>query len=500
MRKPSRAFTLTELLVAIAVLVGVLLVSSKIFSTTSQVASVGEATADVLQDVAAIERRIRGDFERATGEGVLAIRSVAVRNDFHGLGRPLLNPGLPPTAKLRCDQVVFFANGRTSSQNFAAGANVGANRKGSSNVARIYYGHAFQLGPEGRPVDDAGGIRAFDIDQRVFPWTRDAVDTIRTLYEGPSALQQSGSSTAVPENLDARRWLFARHAVMLADDGGGDLYLNQVRGAPSVFYVDPELGATPWVQTGRVDASSMQMNDLRRKLLYSDTGVWPPVVRPWRDPTAPFGQYELIRDQLIYYPRAERQAPSMNRVDQTLTNNVMLSAVSQVRIDWTWEEGVGAQRDAEGSIAVAPGLDGILGTGDDGLLTGLRYDRTVSEETRWFGMSDDVHLLQEEKRGVQPYATFGSWGWDAPTATTQTIFPGNVEEFGPAAGVDVYTAIFGLNQSVALDGIGNPDELLGYTPWPTALRITLTVHDPRGVLENGREIQFIIPLPRHDAR
>ena len=39
-----RAFTLTELLVAIAVLVGVLLAASKIFSTTSRVSSVGEAT------------------------------------------------------------------------------------------------------------------------------------------------------------------------------------------------------------------------------------------------------------------------------------------------------------------------------------------------------------------------------------------------------------------------------------------------------------------------
>ena len=31
---------------------------------------------------------------------------------------------------------------------------------------------------------------------------------------------------------------------------------------------------------------------------------------------------------------------------------------------------------------------------------------------------------------------------------------------------------------------------------PTALRITMTLHDPAGRLEAGREVQFIIDLPR----
>jgi hypothetical protein len=35
-----------------------------------------------------------------------------------------------------------------------------------------------------------------------------------------------------------------------------------------------------------------------------------------------------------------------------------------------------------------------------------------------------------------------------------------------------------------------------YTPWPSALRITATFHDPQGAIEGGRTLQFTIPLPQ----
>ena len=37
-----------------------------------------------------------------------------------------------------------------------------------------------------------------------------------------------------------------------------------------------------------------------------------------------------------------------------------------------------------------------------------------------------------------------------------------------------------------------------YTPWPTSIRITMTLHDPDLRLERGREVQFVINLPDHD--
>jgi hypothetical protein len=35
-----------------------------------------------------------------------------------------------------------------------------------------------------------------------------------------------------------------------------------------------------------------------------------------------------------------------------------------------------------------------------------------------------------------------------------------------------------------------------YTPWPTQIRITATIHDPRLVLDRGREFQFVIDVPK----
>ena len=63
-----------------------------------------------------------------------------------------------------------------------------------------------------------------------------------------------------------------------------------------------------------------------------------------------------------------------------------------------------------------------------------------------------------------------------------------------------------------LDGEGNPLKLSSlpnggvgglwpmyrsdYTPWPSALRVTAVVHDSKDVIENGRVVQFTVPLPR----
>ena len=37
-----------------------------------------------------------------------------------------------------------------------------------------------------------------------------------------------------------------------------------------------------------------------------------------------------------------------------------------------------------------------------------------------------------------------------------------------------------------------------YSPWPTAVRITMRLHDPRNVIEGGRVFQFVVPLPKQD--
>ena len=59
----------------------------------------------------------------------------------------------------------------------------------------------------------------------------------------------------------------------------------------------------------------------------------------------------------------------------------------------------------------------------------------------------------------------------------------------------VYEAFFGLNQTNPLDATGVPHVDMGYTPWPSAIRVTLTLHDTGLRLESGRDVEFVINLP-----
>ena len=74
-----RAFTLIELLVSLSVLLVVIIAMARIFGTTSKVAAIGEASADLQATATAVEKVIRGDIERIARDGVLAIQCVAVR-------------------------------------------------------------------------------------------------------------------------------------------------------------------------------------------------------------------------------------------------------------------------------------------------------------------------------------------------------------------------------------------------------------------------------------
>lgn len=516
----SRAFTLTELMIAVAMLVGVLLAVGKIFSTTSQVTGFGQATADLLQESAAIERQIRSDFEKLSYDGFFAVRCVAVPNDIHW--PKLLNPSLDRDAIIRCDQVVFFANGAQSVQTYQVGWF--SNKKGQGTVSRIYYGHAYQLGDLGEAVDDQ--FRAHDAIDRVYPWTDSQLDgpinMARTEFQGANIFNWSTAGQVNLPQVDARKWLFARQPVILVDDDnylpddvGKTVYLGQVLSAYSIFLWYPGLGNSFQIYQGRVDAAATQLNDIRRMILDVDLTDGSPTYgqpQPWLD------QHLLIADQLLYYPRAERYPPSMHRIDQALTNNVLGSACSSVTIDWTWEDGTGEVRDQLGNIAETPGGLPLFGIQ-------LERDATMpafsqSREQPWFGMPDPARLLDDIddigpdfKRGVGAYgddeyrdlldAGYPNYAWAEtipPIGTTNYL--NNIERvYSPLSRVVVYEAIFGYNQdqSIQMDPADpqylQPDVDLGYTPWPSAVRITLTLHDPGVKLENGREVQFVVKLP-----
>ena len=81
---------------------------------------------------------------------------------------------------------------------------------------------------------------------------------------------------------------------------------------------------------------------------------------------------------------------------------------------------------------------------------------------------------------------------------------GLLQPLGSAVPVFVYQAIFGFNGSepVHQDSRSSRDDTVSmaemnndYTPWPTALRFTMTLHDPKLALSAGRTFQFVVDLP-----
>ncbi len=473
-RRRARGFTLVELMIAVAVLVVIIVATSKIFGTVGKLTSLGQATADVLQETTAIERQIRSDFERLAPNGVFAIRCVSIRNDINVPLGPLLNPALPDAAIIRADQLLFFTNGVQSIQTYRQGP-WGSNHRGQGTAGRIYYGHAFQL-PEGKDVDviDAQEVRAHDplviAGNPLVPWYSGTYGMIRTVFRSnsggtPPDYSIQGQIAPIDATQPvAPQWLLTRHAVLLADDDGDPaasfrkvVFLNENRSAYTI--------ADAVVRNGRVDAAATQLNDIRNLVTNFGGNNW-------------LIQRDIISSDLLFYPRAERVAPGMHRVDQALTNNVLAGACSSFIVEWTYSNGVGEV------------LDGLGNT----LWNGVQI--AAGREQPWFGLDADLDGDGILERGVHFYSD-ETW-WDgAETILPINTMPNNLEELViDTPDLQVYEAFFGYNRDRPLDGFGNPVQSLGYTPWPSAIRITMVLHDPATKLEVGREVQFVINLPK----
>jgi prepilin-type N-terminal cleavage/methylation domain-containing protein len=81
---------------------------------------------------------------------------------------------------------------------------------------------------------------------------------------------------------------------------------------------------------------------------------------------------------------------------------------------------------------------------------------------------------------------------------------GILRPLGNTIPVFVYQAVFGFNGAdpLTVEPGATRDETASlrevrndYTPWPTALRFTMTLHDPKLALSAGRSFQFVVDLP-----
>ncbi|HWB20711.1 MAG TPA: prepilin-type N-terminal cleavage/methylation domain-containing protein [Phycisphaerales bacterium] len=543
-------FTLTELIVAVVILVIVILATSKIFGTASKVTGQGQALASMIQEVNAIERQMRDDIARLSYDGFFAIRNVAVANDVNGA--VLVNPNLPPDTVIRADQLVFFTEGPQTIQTIRT--KQGDNQKGQSAISRVYYGHSFQL-PSALGANTSGlpdTILTHDPryaagDATITPWYSSTTphNMVWTRFQGAHDDPPGDYvTTNAPESVNAtqppaNRWLLLRQSVLLADDdleAADDdakvVFLDSFREAYSIlprfpgnFSGGPGSAAQHFVVlNGRVDACAQQLGDLRSNvtLVSPTTGV----ARPWLNPAFPLpGDQRTILASSIFYPRAERYAPSSNRMDEALTNNVIAGACSSFIVEWTFADQSSVKREPTANNVEADGIgygefDNIPGVGTNDYL-GVRFNPAL--EHPWFGLNDFAlgNSYSSMNRGVSPYCAPGNHpanlnivaytpavtnSYNNGTAATST-YPGTFEfSQTSTAYIQDYYAVFGYNQSQPLDTSFSPPVLFqttppasqnnAYTPWPSAIRVTMTLHDPENRIESGRDFQFVIDLPR----
>ena len=484
-------------MVAVGLLLVVIVAVSRIFSTASKVASLGEAVNDILQETGAIERQIRTDISRIDYDGVLVIQCVAIKNNANLLSSssaPLIDPMRPANATIRCDQLVFFSKGTQTSARFAGNQDLGPfNGLARSNLSRILYGHGVQLPdliPEGAASSRPDPI-AFS-DRPLLPWSFDTVASGSLEYKYWWGGGGGFTNGTQPE---ARDWTLARQAILLADDGGDLRRFHKATDTTPTTYgnnsavslfeqtnletviTDANLLPSYNVINSRVDVAATNLNDIRKILAPVGSTTWRQrIINGFFGPFAGYGQ-------LAGYVRSEKIAPSMNRQDVMLTTPTLATNCSSFMVDWTWTPEV------------------------------IGYVPNPQIPTQWFGFPDSQFPVvppatwNDERRGVKTLT-------EDPTTTTLPLVPSVIEgvnpiiyPLGPTGPIKIYTAVFGFNGDKTDFQIIDPTRLLGftvddrddYTPWPTALRITMQLHDPEKRIEEGKTLQLIVELPKRPS-
>jgi prepilin-type N-terminal cleavage/methylation domain-containing protein len=679
-----RAFTLIELLVSLSVLLVVIIATARIFGTTSKVAALGEASADLQATATAVEKIIRGDIERIARDGVLAIQCVAVRNDVNRYQRPdsptdvgtkaivatapLLNPSLGVTDFIRCDQIVFFARGHEASQVYLGGR--GKEQKYAvklfddkgktteivsemtSYEFMVRIGHAMQFPTLLEDSDPASPTYMFRPDPDTFgkgptlsppvPWMWSPNNSPSTALTS-SYFSLNNIAATSPQWLagqpEARQWVLSRQATLLADDGYvnppstpneinhltffhtlvGRMSPNSASGiaqfGPSSLAVttgktestlligENDIFPNRAITSSRVDTAATSIAEYRafietgstsanlsKDFNFDSTGRLFWSENEGVDPTKNSLKLGYIRNRIFNslfggnvsgrtngmwgYPRAEKVAPSMNRVDTPLSIPLLAGNCSSIQIDWTWSTGTARFETPEGTpllaqIPAAPvrGNTAVFDVPLAGLTTvpwpvqpflnspiDITKNENQSEAKQilglsrnipWFGLPDSMFPIAQRSgvtrlagpllgdkstsltapfyatpiRALTPFAASRTLKPSATDIETIAIATPPIDcariegiteiknslDNGTSTLYSIYTyqAIFGPNGDKPFREVhypGGTERVLrsDYTPWPTALRFTITLHDPKLALAQGRVFQFVVDLPKAD--
>jgi type II secretory pathway pseudopilin PulG len=554
------AFTLTELLIAVGVLVIVVLAAAKIFSAASRVSAIAGANADLIQTATAIEQQVRADFANLPRNAFMVLQQVEV-NSFGA--NQSVDPSLG-TAEIRADQIAFFTRGArtttqyTGSQEASSNNGIATTWTPESAVARIYYGHGVQA--PALPIS-TGPFSYENSNATVVPWKGGRVELERWT---DGAAQGAGNIPLTKASL----WPLVRLATLMGTDGlpttidnAGNasntayprfgssdvnasvtLFTNKIIRLGPLATKYPNTYAPLWT-SGRVDVVKWQPDDLFSQMAFqADSQQIPSGIpfivsnysAPWSGPSSRLRMIQTLANwaapatavnpangaNALYlaYPRVEKAGPSASKADQMLTAPVLAANCSSFKVEWTWADGVGRSFSGYSDNTAPTGGEGI------GMLVNPRAAQP------WFGLDKLANGITSDlpNSAVRPVSNSPNFTNNGQVAEWGTVgiplVVSNLASDDIVCSVEgtinrnagdnnvrdrpvwrcsieqdskrVYQAVFGFNQDDR--GTFNPSAFLRgpYTPLPSAIRITIRLHDPLGRIEGGRDFQFIVDLPK----
>lgn len=231
----ARAFTLTEVLVAIAAISVLTVAIAQIFQTVGATVDAGRAVSRFNTVASRIERQMRDDINSMTRDGYLTIRHALIGSNGEDLlagnqRDPAARPGFVGPDPLmwvqrsaednnprprRADEIVFFSTGSFTTARPPLVPGLTA----TSNNARIYYGHGV------RQPSNLVNDRATTPTNERLPELND--DWVPFLNEDTEDYRLGGNGRAEPDsrgpNEYAGDWTLLRHVTLMAGQKPSDL-------------------------------------------------------------------------------------------------------------------------------------------------------------------------------------------------------------------------------------------------------------------------------------
>lgn len=144
-----RAFTLMEMVVAVAAVAIVAVGLAAIFDSVGKTVAGGKKLSLLNTYAGLIESRMRRDFDQMSREGFLAIRQQWIHDDSGARWLvPVSDTDATGGRERRADEIVFFTRGKFDTVRVPVGR-VGGGQPAivSADAARIYYGHGQMVNP-----------------------------------------------------------------------------------------------------------------------------------------------------------------------------------------------------------------------------------------------------------------------------------------------------------------------------------------------------------------